>query len=437
MSLAAYQPFGISESTWALSEQAMACLMPVFARIEQIKTINQMRVIEAFHSARLAESQFGGSTGYGYGDLGREQIELAFARAFGAEAALVRIQISSGTQALALCLFGLLRPGDELLAVTGAPYDTLAATIGIEPAGKEPNHDQGSLRDFGVRYRQIELLDDGRPDLAAITQAIGSQTRMVFIQKSRGYSERPALLAEDIAAIAAAVRRTGSQAVIMVDNCYGEFVEVQEPCMVGADLCAGSLIKNPGGGLCPSGGYIAGKAELVEKIAGRLNAPGLGSHVGPTLGFSRLIAQGFYLAPHVVAESLKGAAFAAALFDLAGFRSSPGPLAIRGDLVQSVICGSPERLVAFCQSIQASSPVDGHVRPEPWDMPGYAEPVIMAAGAFVQGASIELSADGPLRPPYIAYMQGGLVFENVKLACLMALEKMSAAIPEGAKVAST
>ena len=435
MSLAAYQPFGISESVWALSEQAMARVTPVFARIETNRTINQLRVIESFHAARLAESQFGGSTGYGYGDLGREQIETAYARAFGAEAALVRIQISSGTQALALCLYGLLRPGDELLAVTGAPYDTLAATIGAAKSGQGKDTDTGSLQDFGIHYRQIELREDGQPDLAAIAGAIRPNTRMVFIQKSRGYSERPALLAGDIAAIAAAVRQTGSQAIIMVDNCYGEFVETQEPCMVGADLCAGSLIKNPGGGLCPSGGYVAGRADLVEKIAGRLNAPGLGSHVGPTLGFSRMIAQGFYLAPHIVAESLKGAAFAAALFELAGFRSSPGPLALRGDLVQSVEFGAPERLVDFCQAIQAASPVDGHVRPEPWDMPGYADPVIMAAGAFVQGASIELSADGPLRPPYIAYMQGGLVFENIKLACLMALQKMGAAIPEGMKVA--
>lgn len=431
MSLAAYQPFGISESVWTLSEQAMIRVMPAFNRIEENKIINQLRVIEAFHAARLAESQFGGSTGYGYGDLGREQIETAFARAFGAEAALVRIQISSGTQALALCLYGLLRPGDELLAVTGAPYDTLSATIGASNSGQ----DTGSLRDFNVQYQQIELLEDGQPDLKSIAQAIRPNTRMVFIQKSRGYSERPALLAEDIAAIAATVRQTGSQAIIMVDNCYGEFVETQEPCMVGADLCAGSLIKNPGGGLCPSGGYVAGRADLVEKIAGRLNAPGLGSHVGPTLGFSRMIAQGFYLAPHIVAESLKGAVFAAALFELAGFRSSPDPLALRGDLVQSVEFGAPERLVAFCQAIQASSPVDSHVRPEPWDMPGYADPVIMAAGAFVQGASIELSADGPLRPPYIAYMQGGLVFENVKLACLMALEKMGLANPDGMKVA--
>ena len=431
MSLTAYQPFGISESVWTMSEQAMAIAMPAFSLIEQNRTINQLRVIEAFHAARLAESQFGGSTGYGYGDLGREQIETAFARAFGAEAALVRIQISSGTQALAICLYGLLRPGDELLAVTGAPYDTLAATIGSD----NPGQDVGSLQDFGVHYRQLELLDGGSPDLAGIALAINPRTRMVFIQKSRGYSERRALLAADIASIVQTVRQTGSQAIIMVDNCYGEFVERQEPCMVGADLCAGSLIKNPGGGLCPSGGYVAGRADLVEKIAGRLNAPGLGSHVGPTLGFSRLIAQGFYLAPHIVAESLKGAAFAAALFELAGFRSSPGPLALRGDLVQSVEFGDPDRLVAFCQAIQAASPVDGHVRPEPWDMPGYADQVIMAAGAFVQGASIELSADGPLRPPYRAYMQGGLVFENVKLACLMALEKMGAASSEGTKVA--
>lgn len=427
MSLAAYQPFGISGSVWELSEQAMAKAAPAFDVINRNRTINQLRVIEAFQTARLAESQFGGTTGYGYGDLGREQIEAAFARAFGAEAALVRIQISSGTQALALCLYGLLRPGDELLSVTGHPYDTLASTIGSTAVPAGADSDTGSLRDLGVVYREIDLLADGSPDLDGIGHAIGPRTKVVFVQKSRGYTQRRSLLADDLASIVRAVRQSGNHAVILVDNCYGEFVETREPCMVGADLCAGSLIKNPGGGLCPSGGYIAGRKDLVEKIAGRLNAPGLGSHVGPTLGFSRLIAQGFYLAPHVVAESLKGASFAAALFELAGFHTSPGPLAVRGDVVQSVEFGDPGRLIAFCQAIQAASPVDGHIRPEPWDMPGYENPVIMAAGTFIQGASIELSADGPLRPPYLAYLQGGLVFENIKLACLMAMEKMGAA----------
>ncbi len=423
MSFADYQRFGISRPVFDLSEQAMIEVGPVFDGIARIRESNQLRVLAALQQARLSESQLGGSTGYGYDDLGRDQIETAFAKAFGAETALVRIQISSGTQALALCLFGLLRPGDELLSVTGAPYDTLKETIGISGGGTN----QGSLADFGVKYRQVELTDAGDPDLAAITAALTAKTKVVFVQKSRGYTLRRSLLTADLAAICTAVRAAGSQAAIVVDNCYGEFVETQEPCMAGADLCAGSLIKNPGGGLCPSGGYIAGRADLVAKVAARLTAPGLGSHVGPTLGFSRLIAQGLYLAPHTVAESLKGAVFASALFQLAGFKTYPEPDTVRGDIVQTIELGSPERLVAFCQSIQAASPVDSFVRPEPWAMPGYDSPVIMAAGAFVQGASIELSADGPLRPPFPAYLQGGLCFENVRLACMLAVEKTGVA----------
>jgi len=415
-----YQAFGISPAVCALADRAMQAAGPAFLRIDTVREQNQLRVIRALHEARLSEAYLGGSTGYGYGDTGREQIERAFALAFGAESALVRIQISSGTQALALCLFALLRPGDELLSVTGKPYDTLQTLIGTEDA----KQDSGSLHDLGVRYREVGLTAEGWPDPDAIRRAISNRTRVVFIQKSRGYTMRRALLADDIAAICAAVRASGFSPVILVDNCYGEFVETQEPCMLGADLCAGSLIKNPGGGLCPSGGYVAGRADLVERVASRLNAPGLGSHVGPSLGFSRLIAQGFYLAPHTVAESLKGAVFASAMLSLAGFATFPDPLAERGDIVQTVELGQPDRLVSFCQAIQAASPVDSFVTPEPWDMPGYDVPVIMAAGAFVQGASIELSADGPLKPPYPAYLQGGLCFENVRLALMLAVEKM-------------
>lgn len=424
MSFADFQPFGISRGVFDLSEQALTDVGPAFADIARVRQSNQLRVLAALQKARLAESQLGGSTGYGYDDLGREQIEKAYADVLGAESALVRIQISSGTQALALCLFGLLRPGDELLSVTGKPYDSLMETIGTEQDGQV---DQGSLRDFGVTFRQLELLPGGNPDLAGIAEAITPRTKVIFIQKSRGYTLRRSLLAADLAAISACVRSAGSQAIILVDNCYGEFVETREPCMVGADLCAGSLIKNPGGGLCPSGGYIAGRADLVERVAARLTAPGLGSHVGPSLGFSRLIAQGFYLAPHVVAESLKGAVFAAAIFNRAGFSTFPPFDAQRGDIVQTIELADPDRLIAFCQAIQAASPVDSYVRPEPWAMPGYDCPVIMAAGAFIQGASIELSADGPLRPPYPAYLQGGLVFENVRLACMLAIERMGVA----------
>lgn len=426
MSFADFEPFGISRTTYDLSEQALTTVAPAFATLSAVRETNQLRVISALQRAHLSESFFGGTTGYGYGDTGRDQIEKAFALAFGAEAALVRIQISAGTQALAHCLYGLLRPGDELLSVTGPPYDTLLQTIGgaaLADRGDAAG-DRGSLHDFGIHYRQVDLTPDGDPDLPAIAAALNARTKVVFIQKSRGYTQRRALRAADLAAICRAVRTAGSQASILVDNCYGEFAETSEPCMLGADLIAGSLIKNPGGGICPSGGYVAGRAELVEKVAARLTAPGLGSHVGPTLGFGRLIAQGLYLAPHVVCESLKGAAFAAAFFQAAGCKASPGPHDPRGDIVQTLEFGDSSKLIAFCQSIQAASPVDSFVKPEPWDMPGYDAPVIMAAGTFVQGSSIELAADAPVKPPYTAYMQGGLCFENIRLACMLALEKM-------------
>lgn len=427
MSQSAYQAFGISPAVCRLSEKAMEAVRPAFARIRQNREINQLRVLAALRAARLAEAHFGGSTGYGYGDSGREQVEAAYAAALGAQSALVRIQISSGTQALALCLQAVLRPGDELLSVTGKPYDTLQTLIGCTT--EKPDQDTGSLRDWGVHYREVDLLPDGSPDLKTIDQALTPRTRLILIQKSRGYSMRRSLLADDIRQICRTVRARGHQAVILVDNCYGEFVETEEPCMLGADLCAGSLIKNPGGGLCPTGGYIAGQTSLVEQAANRLNAPGLGSHVGPTLGLTRLIAQGFYLAPHVVAESLKGAVFAASFLSMAGFSTFPDPLAQRGDIVQTVELGTAERLIAFCQAIQAASPVDSFALPEPWAMPGYDDPVIMAAGAFVQGASIELSADGPLRTPFPAYLQGGLCFENVRLACMLAVEQMGVVNP--------
>jgi cystathionine beta-lyase family protein involved in aluminum resistance len=423
LSFSAYASFGISRAVYDLSEQAMTAVRPAFDAIRQTREHNQLAVLHAMQEAGFAESQLGGTTGYGYDDRGREQIEQVYATVFGAESALVRIQISSGTQAIAACLFGLLRPGDELLSVSGTPYDTLLETIGQTVSAP----DRGSLADFGVTYRQLELLEDGSPDLPAISRALQPRTKMVLVQKSRGYSLRRSLYTDDIEAIVRTVRQCGSKAIIMVDNCYGEFVETREPCHAGADLCAGSLIKNPGGGLCPSGGYIAGKTEYIEKVACRLTAPGLGSHVGPSLGFNRLIAQGFYLAPHTVAESLMGAVFAAGLLELAGYSTQPAPLARRGDLIQSVFLEDENRLVAFCQAIQAASPVDSFVRPEPWPMPGYSHPVIMAAGTFIQGASIELSADGPLRPPYPAYMQGGLCFEQVRLACMLAIEKMGAA----------
>lgn len=420
MSYADFAPFDISRDVYDRSEQALTRVEPVFARIREIRSSNQLRVISAMREVGLAESALGGTTGYGYDDRGREQIEQIYARVFGAQAALVRLQISSGTQAISACLFALLRPGDELLSVTGTPYDTLLESIGHSGQSE----DKGSLADFGITYRQVELRPDGSPDADAIRQALQPRTRLVLIQKSRGYSMRRSLRHDDLAEIVRIIRQTGSQAVIMADNCYGEFVETQEPCHAGVDLCAGSLIKNPGGGLCPTGGYIVGKADLVEQVAVRLSAPGLGRHVGPTLGFNRLIAQGFYQAPMIVAESLKGAVFAAAMLELSGFTSHPGPEDPRGDLIQTVYLGEADKLVSFCQAIQAASPVDNFVQPEPWPMPGYQDEVIMAAGTFVQGASIELSADGPLRPPYPAYLQGGLTFDQVRLGVMMAVERM-------------
>lgn len=430
MNRQAYQPFGIAPSILDAGEAAMSQVATRFSEILAVREYNQLKVLHALHEARISESQMGGTTGYGYDDLGRAQLEKAYAVAFGAQSALVRIQIGSGTQAIAMCLFGLLRPGDELLSVTGSPYDTLAQTIG--QTGETGGHETGSLAEFGVHYRQVDLLPDGTPDLESIVSALNPRTRVVYIQKSRGYTTRRSLMSRDIAAISKAIRSTGHAAVIFVDNCYGEFVETTEPCEVGADLCAGSLIKNPGGGISPSGGYVCGRQDLVELAAARLSAPGLGSHVGPSLGFTRLMAQGFYLAPHIVAESLMGAVFASALFARFGFKTFPTPPEARGDLVQTIEFGKAEPLVSFCQAIQAASPVDAFVTPLPWAMPGYDSEVIMASGAFISGSSIELSADGPLRPPYPAYLQGGMSFDNIRLACLLALQKMTASSSGGA-----
>jgi cystathionine beta-lyase family protein involved in aluminum resistance len=414
-----YRQYGIAEDVIDAANRISGDIEPYFARIRQIREINQLKVLSAFRDVRLSDSHFAGTTGYGYDDAGRERLEQAFARIFGAEAALLRWQISSGTSAIALALFGLLRPGDCLLSVTGRPYDTLTGVIGID--GSDGS---GTLADFGIRYRQTELGKDGKPDPEAIRAALGDGVNVVFIQKSKGYTTRNCLLNEDIGDVVRLVRSTGSQAAIVVDNCYGEFVETTEPCEHGADLCCGSLIKNPGGGICTTGGYIAGNAAMVEKAACRLTAPGVGSHIGPTLGMNRMIAQGLYMAPHAVAEALKGAVFSAALFERLGYSPDPDYRATRGDIVQSFLLGSAQRVVRFCQSIQAASPIDSFVTPEPWDMPGYDSPVIMAAGAFTQGASIEMSCDSPVKPPYIAYFQGGIVYENVRFAAMLAATRM-------------
>ncbi|SMC50061.1 Cystathionine beta-lyase family protein involved in aluminum resistance [Oscillospiraceae bacterium] len=416
MSLSPYTLYGVSEETASLAKAADEAVSSVYDRIDEVKTFNQLRILEVFRKHKFSEVHFGSTTGYGYDDIGREKLEAMFAEIFGAEAGYVRMQISSGTQAISSMLYGLLRPGDGLLSVTGRPYDTLASTIGLT----EETYD-GSLLNFGITYDEVELGSDGTPDLEAIRSKISDKTKVVFIQKSRGYTGRRALLCEDIKAVADLVKSVRSDIIVAVDNCYGEFTEKQEPCAVGADICAGSLIKNPGGGICTTGGYVVGRKDLVEKVAQRITAPGLGSHVGPTLGFNSRIAQGIFMAPHVVAECLKGAVFAAKMFEMSGLSTSPSSEEVRGDIVQTITFNDDKKLVDFCGKIQACSPVDSFVTPEPWAMPGYEDQVVMAAGTFVQGATTELSCDGPVKPPYIAYMQGGLVREQARLAVMLAL----------------
>ncbi|MGI5838295.1 MAG: aminotransferase class I/II-fold pyridoxal phosphate-dependent enzyme [bacterium] len=410
--------------SWPVADDAIVldiekAIQPQIAGIEKVRQINAAKVLAAFQAERVGDSHFAASTGYAYGDLGRETLDRLFARVFGTEAALVRSQIVSGTHAIALCLYALLRPGDELVCPTGAPYDTLAKVIGLgAPA-------PGSLAEFGVRYRQVELRPDGGFDAANIAASLTPAVKVVLIQRSRGYSWRKALSVREIGELIELIKKDCPDVVCLVDNCYGEFTEAIEPSEVGADLVAGSLIKNPGGGLAPSGGYIAGKEEYVAAVADRLTAPGLGGEVGASLSGHRLFYQGFYFAPHVVGEALAGAVFTAELFERLGFTVSPRPGDTRSDIIQAIQLGTPERVIAFCQGIQAGSPVDAFVAPEPWEMPGYSDPVIMAAGTFVQGASIELSADAPLRPPYIVYLQGGLAREYSRLAILNAWSEMA------------
>ena len=413
--------YGISDAVVDMASEAMTTASSVFRDIEKVREINQLRVLEAFRNARFAEAHLGATTGYGYDDMGREKIEEMYAELFGAEAAYVRIQVTCGTQILVACLFGILKPGEEMLAVTGRPYDTLASALGVE---KKDDTFTGSLLDYGMKYNEVQLKPDGSPDLDAIRAAIKPETKVIFLQKSKGYTSRRCLRADDIKAVVDLVKGIREDLIVFVDNCYGEFVETKEPCAVGADLCAGSLIKNAGGGICPSGAYVCGRKDLVERVAERVTAPGLGSHVGPSLGFNRQIAQGLFMAPHVVAEALKGAVFAAKMLEMAGCTCAPAFDEPRGDIVQSVAFPNAEQMVNFCRNVQSCSPVDSFVAPEPWAMPGYDAEVVMAAGAFVQGASIEFSADGPVKPPYLVYMQGGLVFEQVKLAVMMAVSKM-------------
>lgn len=423
-----YREHGISREVFDLSELALQKTQETILEIELIREKRQLEILAAFREAGVSESAFTAKTGYGYDDAGRDQTEAVFARAFGAEDALVRLQFSSGTQVLATCLRALLAPGDQLLIATGKPYDSLLPTLGeIQGLVSAPGCTQTpvsplSLSARGVRIRQAGLMADGEPDLQAIRAMVEPSTRLVYVQKSRGYSERRALLNEDILRIATAVRQVKADALVFVDHCYSEFVEKAEPLEYGADLVAGSLIKNPGSGIAPCGGYLAGRADLVAQVAEAMTAVGVGRHVGPTLGLVRLLLQGLYLAPTVVAAAMKGAVHLAALFSLAGYQVLPLPDQERGDIVQLVRLDSREKLEEFCRAIQSASPVDAFVTPVPAPMPGYDCPVIMASGSFIQGSTIELSADGPIRPPYHAFVQGGLTFDHARLGAMKALE---------------
>ena len=409
--------FDIHPRLLELSRQAEQLCVPAFARIAEVEEYNGQKVLAAFRSAGISEAHLKGTTGYGYDDRGREGLDAVYAAIFGAEDALVRHTFVSGTHALATALFGILRPGELMVSVTGAPYDTLEETIGIRGGGT------GSLMEWGVRYRQIDLLPDGTPNHKAIAQA-AREAKVIYIQRSRGYSLRPSLTVEAIGQIAQAAKAENPDVIVMVDNCYGELVEKREPTQAGADLMAGSLIKNPGGGIAPTGGYIAGRKKLVEQCAYRLTCPGMGKEVGCTLDTLRGMYQGIFLAPAVVAAAVKTAVFAAAFYHLLGFAVNPAHDAPRSDIIQSVLTGSPETLCAFCRGIQKGAPVDTFVTPMPWDMPGYDSQVIMAAGAFTMGASIELSADAPLREPYAVWLQGGLTYPTGKAGVVLSAQEM-------------
>lgn len=413
----AYKALGVSENVLAFSETILSDLKDRFAAIDAIAEANQLKVIAAMQKNRVAANHFNLSTGYGYNDEGRDTLERVYADCFGAEAALVRPQITCGTHALALALGANLLPGDELLSPVGGPYDTLEEVIGIRES-------VGSLKEYGVSYRQVDLLPDGSFDTDKICAAISNKTKLITIQRSKGYATRPSFSVAQIGELIALCKQCKPDVICMVDNCYGEFTELIEPVNVGADLMVGSLIKNPGGGLAPTGGYICGRADLIERCARRLTAPGLGREVGANLGLLTQFYQGFFLAPTVVASAAKGAVFAANCYEKLGFHVIPGASEVRHDIIQAVELGSREGMIAFCKGIQAAAPVDSYVTPEPAPMPGYDSDVIMAAGAFVQGSSIELSADGPTRPPYAVYFQGGLTWYHAKLGILMSLQKM-------------
>lgn len=411
--------FEVDEKLLELDKKALSKCQEKFSEIDKITEFNQLKVLSAYIENGVSESAMAGSTGYGYDDRGRDMLEQIMARCMGAEDALMRHSFASGTHTLTVALFGVLRPGDKVICLMGRPYDTITGVFGID------SKTDGSLADFGVEYAEVALKADGTPDIEGIKEALSKDTyKMAYIQRSRGYSTRPSLTIADIEKLVKAVREVSPDSVIMVDNCYGEFVEEKEPCEVGADLVAGSLIKNPGGGIAPTGGYIAGRHDLVEKCAARMTCPGVGREVGATLGHSRELYLGLFSAPHVVGEALKTAVYAAELFSSLGFAVTPTSEEKRGDIIQCVTLGTADGLIAFCQGMQSGAPVDSFVVPEAWDMPGYDDKVIMAAGAFTLGSSIELSADGPLREPFAAWMQGGLNFHSAKAGVLLAAQRM-------------
>lgn len=409
----------ISPKVLELAKQSDLELKDIFAKIDSISEACTLKVMKAFQEFKVSEAHFAGTNGYGYDDLGRDTLDEIYARVFGAEKALVRIGFVNGTHAIATALFAVCKPGDTLLAVTGTPYDTLQCTIGTAGNG------DGSLKFYGVDYAQVDLLPNAEPDLEGIKKAASDQkVGAIQIQRSRGYGNRRAFGIDDIKKIINAVREVNTHANILVDNCYGEFTEEREPTEVGADLIAGSLIKNPGGGLAQTGGYIAGRADLIERAAIRMTTPGIGGECGSTLGNNRLLYQGFFLAPHITAQALKTSAFCASMMEKLGFKTSPSAQEERHDIIQMIEFGDGDKLCKFCAGIQHGSPVDSYVTPIPWDMPGYDNQVVMAAGAFVQGSSIELSCDGPMREPYLGYMQGGLTYESGKLGIMLAIDEM-------------
>jgi len=412
-----YGQLGVSEKVLKFSKEIEASLKERFEAIDEIAEYNQLKVIKAMQEARVSDIHFAGTTGYGYNDLGRDTLETVYAKAFHGEDALVRPQLISGTHALTVALSGNLRPGDEILSPVGKPYDTLEEVIGIRDS-------VGSLKEYGITYRQVDLLENGDFDYENTKKAINEKTKLIEIQRSKGYATRPTLSVARIGELIAFIKAIKPDVICMVDNCYGEFVEKIEPTDVGADMIVGSLIKNPGGGLAPIGGYIVGRKDCIERAAYRLTAPGLGKEVGASLGVSQSLYQGLFLSPTVVAGALKGAIFAANIYEKLGFSVVPNGTESRHDIIQAITFGTPEGVIRFCEGIQAAAPVDSFVTPEPWAMPGYDSDVIMAAGAFVQGSSIELSADGPIKPPYAVYFQGGLTWYHAKFGIQMSLQKL-------------